>query len=140
MTQPNGEPGPAIVGLVCPIPTRTNEVCSKDLHVVWRMSRGLSLLDVAVPEPIEPGDAWVQDWTVECEDGHVLLVPDNAGCRHSDEEAEHPDHGTPGRECDVDSTDEYRTFRADDGARLAVVLARLNAGNLREPAEVRTDA
>src|SRR5262249_7131403 len=124
------------VGLVCPMPTRRDSICGKDLHIVWRASRGLYLLDVTLPEPIEPGDAWVQDWSVECEDGHVLLVPGDPGCQHSDEEAEHPDHGTPGRECDVDTSEEDRTFRASDAARLAVVLARINAGNLTEDGPV----
>lgn len=130
-----GELSAAGVGVICPMPTGDGpKVCAKDLHIVWSASRGLYLLDVTTPEPIRPDDAWVQSWTVECEAGHVLLVPDALHCPHYPGGDEPDDHL-----CDVDSTDEYRTFRAADGARLAVALARINAANLAPAGEVRTD-
>ncbi len=116
MTQPKGA---AAVDIICPMPTAADGICGKDLHLLWQASRGLGLLDVTIPETIGPVDAWAQTWTVECEDGHVLLAPED--CRVCGSENE-PDH-----ECD---NDEYRTFRPTDAARLAVVLGRLNVGNL----------
>lgn len=111
----------ASVDIVCPMPAPPEAVCGKDLHLVWTSSRGLYLLDVTFPEPIDEGDAWVRSWRVECEDGHVLLLPGDPGCKCADEVA-----AEPGHDCDVDASEESRSFRRSDGARLGKVLAHLN--------------
>ncbi len=111
--------------IVCPLPVGDKQ-CGEPLHIMWRASRGLYVGDVAIPAPIDPTDAWVLDWSVECEAGHVLATPDDAGCRHPEEIAEQPDHL-----CDVDASDEFRTFRASDAARLYRTLQRINDAALR---------
>lgn len=118
----------AIAGLTCPMPTGPATACTEDLHLVWTMSMGLNLSDVMIPAPIAPSDAWVQSWSVECEAGHVLLVPDGSGCKHDDADQ-------PGHECDTDPSEFFQSFRAADAGRLAGVLARMTVGS---PAGVRT--
>lgn len=112
----------AIAGLTCPMPTGPATACTKDVHLVWTMSMGLNLSDVMIPAPIGPSDAWVQSWTVECEDGHVLLLPDTAGCQHGQDAA--PEH-----ECNADPNEFFQSFRAADAGRLAGVLARMTVGS-----------
>ena len=110
--------------LACTMPVAiTGGPCGEQIHIMWELSEPLHSDDMRVP-PV-PGDAWVGTWRVECETGHVVLVPADPGCKHSDADAEHPDHGTPGMECDVDPSEELRTFRASDGARLVEVLTAL---------------
>lgn len=122
--------------LACPMPGDTDGICGEGLHVMWASSQPLYLLDVTMPAPIESGSPWVQSWTVECEAGHVVMVPADPGCKHPDEVADDPEHL-----CDVDADEADRTFRAGDAARLAVILARLNAGNLAggEPTLIVTE-
>lgn len=123
----------AIAGLTCPMPTGPDTSCAQDLHLVWDMSRGLYLSDVITPAPISAGDAWVQAWSVECEAGHVLLVPDDAYCQHDNADQ-------AGHECDVDASDEVRSFRAADAGRLAGVLARMTIGDPARRIPVPDDA
>ena len=121
---------------MCPMPDGSG-TCGEELYIKWTCSAPIAGDDLSPlrggPDPATPNDAWVQSWVVECVVGHVLLVPGRAGCQHFDDEAEHPDHGTPGRECDVDGSDEYRTFRRSDWLRLVEVLDRLTPSPTPSP-------
>ncbi len=121
MTAPNRLPAAVPYDLICPVPVDESKKCAEPLHLMWTASRGLSAADVANPELTGPGDAWVQDWRVECERGHVVMVPGDPGCKHPDEIAEQPDHM-----CDVDPSEEFREFRVSDAGRLFETLRLMN--------------
>jgi hypothetical protein len=112
---------PVSYDLICPVPTGETTKCATPLHLMWTASRGLSAADVANPTTTGPEDAWVQSWTVECERGHVVMVPGDPGCKHPDEIAEQPDHV-----CDVDASEEFREFRISDADRLFETLRLMN--------------
>lgn len=121
MTAANRLPEAVPYDLICPVPTSETKKCAEPLHLMWTASRGLSAADVANPAPAGPDDAWVQDWRVECERGHVVMVPADPHCPHYPGGDEPDDHL-----CDVDGSDEYRTFRVSDATRLFHALKLMN--------------
>lgn len=109
------------VDLVCPMPD-----CGKPLDLRWELSialyteEGHSLAD----ELPTPDSTHTSDWTVTCQDGHTVLVPGPAGCDCDDEGGENCPH--------IDTRDwseEDRTFRAHDAARLEALIEQLAAVN-----------
>lgn len=96
--------------LKCPLPG-----CGHDLHIIWSTSRALVVDDINVPPTVDDSD--VGTWKVECEDGHVVLVPAHINCAKCDDE------GCDPLGCDTDSSDDYRTFRRTDAGRLAEMIA-----------------
>lgn len=99
--------------LTCPLPG-----CSHDLHLVWSNDRALYASDLDKTPPLD--DVHTTSWQVQCEDGHVVLVPAASRCAVCDDE------GCPDDGCDIDGSDDYRTFRTSDGRRLADLLAAMN--------------
>lgn len=96
--------------LTCVLPD-----CTADLHLNWTLSRPLYVGDRPASLP-EPGDAYTSTWEVACEEGHVLLVPGHSLCPCGDDECAHTD---------FDGSDDLRTFRAHDLARLLKTLDML---------------
>ncbi|MCX5066936.1 hypothetical protein OOJ91_13875 [Micromonospora lupini] len=100
--------------LRCPMPQ-----CDELLFLRWELVLGLShgsLTDA----PALPADAEAGTWYVECLAGHRPLVPAPIVCPCGRDECT--------EECndaDVDSSDELRTFRAADLARLRDLIAQL---------------
>ncbi len=92
--------------LTCPLPG-----CVRDLHLTWRASRALYVSDLG--DPPLPQEVWTRGWQVECEEGHVVLLP-----AQIDHDCEND------CVCDVDHDEEMRTFRASDGARLQALLGQ----------------
>ncbi|MDQ0371573.1 hypothetical protein [Catenuloplanes indicus] len=85
--------------------------CGSDLHVTWTLGMPLYRMDVEqLAGPPTPDGAYTSDWKVECEAGHVVLVP-------SQDSPSDPD-GT----ADYDSDECYRTFRRSDLERLAALI------------------
>lgn len=86
----------------CPIPG-----CISILHLTWTRSRPFSWIDLKDPRPLEPNAAYTGTWQVECENGHIVMVPDPVclgDCPDPDVEHDHDD--------------ELRRFTAADGHRL----------------------
>ncbi|QDY06140.1 hypothetical protein FJK98_02320 [Micromonospora sp. HM134] len=109
MTTP--EPNP-YDQLTCPLPG-----CDDPLHIRWVMAYGLIHDDLTDPATPGPGDAQVGHWHVGCEQGHRVLVPAPIVCPCGRDECT--------EECedaDVDASEELRTFRAADVARLRELL------------------
>jgi hypothetical protein len=93
----------------CPMPD-----CGSPLHVRWEMIRPLYARDLVYPAAI-PAENFVGTWKVGCDLDHVVLTPapvddccDGKQC-----------------ECDVDGSEESRTFRASDIARLRALIKQL---------------
>ncbi|TDC35673.1 hypothetical protein E1211_15315 [Micromonospora sp. 15K316] len=110
MTAP--EAGP-YTPLSCPM-----RDCDEELYLSWELSVGLLRRDLTDPSPPPaPADAWVGQWHVECLAGHRPLVPAPIECPCGRNECT--------EECndaDVDATEELRTFRASDLARLRELM------------------
>lgn len=95
--------------LTCPLPG-----CDQYLYVSFEHYADLYQRTLTDREPLKPGDGDVSSWKVECVHGHVVLVPGDPGCACDDDCS-----------CDVDHSDEARTFRASDVDRLRMVLDQL---------------
>jgi hypothetical protein len=93
--------------------------CDAPLYVHWETTSALVLGDLDDPQPISPKDSDTSTWTVVCEEGHAILLPTSGGPDCCDGTACH---------CDVDVSDEYRTFRASDLGRLAALIERMGGG------------
>jgi len=101
-------PEPSPYGLLpCPLPG-----CDGSLYLNWELSVGLTYDALTGPPPV-PGDARVGEWHVECEQGHRPLVPGSVVCPCGRDECT-----AECNDADVDASDELRTFRASDVARL----------------------
>jgi hypothetical protein len=105
---------PVFEPLTCPLPN-----CGHQLHLTWTNGRALYADDLADPPALS--DLHTSTWEVRCEDGHVVLLPDHLGCGRC------RDEGTCPGGCDVDSDDDYRTFRLHDAGRLAALLAAVQS-------------
>ena len=93
--------------------------CTEALHLVWKLSAPLLRAELAPDaDPYQPADAWAGDWRIECEEGHVILVPGPAGSKDAAEEA-----ACEANLCDHDHSDELRTWRRSDVDRLAALVA-----------------
>jgi hypothetical protein len=101
----------AYTPLKCPMPS-----CGQDLYVRFDHAASLYVGTLNDREPVAPSDADVSTWSVECVDGHRVLVPGESGCAFDHAECS----------CDVDMGDESRTFRASDLDRLRVVIDQLS--------------
>ena len=102
-----------MVDLLCPLPD-----CGSCLHVTWMLDSPLCAGDVAPPKP---ADAYTSNWTVGCEEGHVILTPGLVGCGCEDPSEGECHHN----EDDYDWNEELRTFTIHDVRRLEAVLAAL---------------
>jgi hypothetical protein len=111
--------GQFYAALTCPL-----GACGSPLHITWTLDEGLfeGALGGSLPEP--PG-AHTQSWQVQCQEGHVILLPgplecpicgDDPGCSHPD----------------LDSSDDFRTFRCHDADRLSAMLWLANATKVLE--------
>lgn len=95
--------------------------CHQPLHLVWTLSRPIWLSDLTGTDLPNPSDAYTASWRVECEEGHVLLLPDVEGmaCLCGDDAC----NGSQGEgHADFDGSDDVRTFRAVDVKRLRELL------------------
>ncbi len=97
------------VQLTCPLPG-----CGHQLHLTW--TNGRALYNDDLTDPPAATDLHTSTWQVQCEDGHVVLVPTAAICTRCGGDG-CVDH------CDTDCDDDYRTFRKVDADRLAVLCA-----------------
>ncbi len=96
--------------VACPLPE-----CGAGLHLVWGNTRALYVDDFDTPPAVD--DLYTSSWKVACEEGHVLLLPGPFGCPCGDGDCRHDDY---------DGSDDSRTFRAHDGARLRELLKTIN--------------
>lgn len=95
--------------------------CDANLHLIWTMSVPVYLADLRPSaEPPEPVSAYTQTWRVECEEGHVLLLPGDCRCPCGNDEC----NGCQGY--DFDGSEDTRTFRRQDTERLSVLLDTLS--------------
>ncbi|MFV2094852.1 hypothetical protein ACFHW1_05085 [Micromonospora sp. LOL_014] len=99
--------------LTCPLPD-----CGADLHLRWTLTVGLDAIELdaagtdSIGDPMTPTDADTATWRVECEAGHVVLLPRDPQC----------DARCPGGEaCDAED-ESFREWRRSDVARLAALL------------------
>lgn len=97
---------PAHAGLHCPMPPG----CGADLYVFYESLVDLSGADFNEVEPPHPSNVSCMTWRVECESGHVLLLPGPI-------DVDDKDH--------VES-DECRRFGKRDMQRLRAVLKSMN--------------
>lgn len=112
MTVPNSEIKPASYEpLTCPLPG-----CGQYLYVSFEHYADLHQGTLDDREPLKPSDGDVSSWKVECVHGHVILVPASPGCDCDDDCS-----------CDIDPSEEVRTFRASDVDRLRLVLDQLSS-------------
>lgn len=96
----------------CPIPG-----CGEPLHLTWTMGVPIYRSNlVGDGQALDPEIAYTATWSVDCEDGHTVLLP-GPFCP-CDDEADCP-HGN-----DID-TDDVRTFRAHDAVRLRELCDRM---------------
>lgn len=99
--------------------------CDDVVALEWHLSYPLDPSDLntegLTDEPTSPYVAHSYTWQVECMAGHVLLIPGPLGCSCDDPEGPTCTHD-PDR---FDWSEESRTFRAHDWARLRAVLAAL---------------
>lgn len=89
--------------------------CDSPLHLMWDSSMSISVGDVDGSTdgvPPTPSEAHVSTWSVGCLEGHVVLVPAPLGTCCDGEHCN----------CDVDHSEEFRTFRASDVARLVALV------------------
>jgi hypothetical protein len=97
--------------LTCPLPE-----CSEALYVHFESTQPLYVGTLDDREPLEAGDGDVSTWSVECINGHVVLVPGDPYCTVCEDDCVH----------DVDHSDETRTFRASDIDRLRALIKQLS--------------
>lgn len=95
-------------------------LCDAPLHITFSTAQGLftDVLSTKPGDQPEPAGSHTQTWQVECEEGHVLLLPGDLEC---------PQCGDS-MDCthdDLDSNDDWRTFRPHDADRLRVTLERI---------------
>lgn len=96
--------------------TCTIKDCASPLHLIWTTSAPL-FTDICDDVPT-PAEAYTRSWQVECEEGHIVLLPSDHGCCPCGVEAcngaeageGHDDFDCPG--------DDTRTFRKADAERL----------------------
>lgn len=100
----------------CPMPD-----CGEPLHLMWDLGCYLYSGTVAADEGISVGDEGEGTWRVECQNGHVVLLPGPAWCDCDDPQGETCPHA----EADYDWTDEHRTFTRLDMGRLRDLLAKM---------------
>ena len=103
----------------CPMPG-----CRGVLHLKWEMVRPLYAGDLTDAEAI-PAENFVGTWGVGCEMDHVVLTPAPLGDCCNGENCH----------CDVDGSDESRTFRASDVARLDELMKTLGTDAGRQALE-----
>lgn len=98
---------------VCPMSN-----CNEDLYLDWSVSMLLLIGNITDGKAIDI-DPYVSAWKVTCTDGHVVLLPTPyPGCMQ--------DGVCKGDcSCDVDHSEETRTFRASDAARLNDLFIRM---------------
>ncbi len=96
--------------VTCPLPG-----CDAQLHLVWENTRALYDGDLDKPPAVD--DLYTSAWKVTCEEGHVVLLPGPFGCPCGGDDCQHDDY---------DGSDDSRTFRAHDGARLRELLKTIN--------------
>lgn len=106
----------------CPMPE-----CYDHIYLTWSAAVGLAPDDLA-PSALQlrPLHSATESWQVECAAGHVLLIPGDPGCGCDDPESvacKEMGHDPE----DFDWSEDYRTFRPHDAARLADVVARISA-------------
>jgi hypothetical protein len=105
----------------CPIPG-----CGKPLHLVIEAARMLYQgdLDVTDPRqlPFDMSDMDGAEWKVECEVGHVVVLPTEYGRCDCDDPL---GAGCPHDSVDYDQSDEVRQFRRRDLVRLQDLLDAL---------------
>ena len=61
----------AYTDALCPM-----EGCDEPLYITWRMSRPVFQEDT-VEDLQDPTGAYTAGWQIECEEGHVVLLPVN---------------------------------------------------------------
>lgn len=100
--------------VTCPMPE-----CAAGLHLTWTLRRPVLAGDINANYHSLPAtdDAYTATWQVNCEDGHVVLIPGDPACPCGDDDCDHED---------FDASDDLRTFRPHDLDRLRAVLDALN--------------
>lgn len=101
--------------------------CREPLAVRWELYAPLVVGELAPDaDPLTPGDAVAGDWEVRCLSGHVILVPNVAGCDDQDPECMAGDchHG-----------DDLAEWRRPDVDRLAALLRSAGVLPAAEPVE-----
>lgn len=88
--------------------------CTAELNLSWAMSMPLFYGELpASSDPAQPNDASAGAWKVECNEGHVILIPDYSNCERGNDCDD---------DCDHDASDDLRTWRRSDVERLAALL------------------
>lgn len=105
------------IAVTCPMPG-----CGQPLFVNYSCQYGIYAGELADPDSpnVHPADGASQSWSVNCTEGHVLLLPREPGCDCDDPDG---DGCPPEHQDDYDWSDEYRVFRAIDWTRLADIVA-----------------
>jgi len=102
-----------VIDVPCPLPD-----CDSPLHLVRLTDRCFYAGDFKDAAPLDASDFHTATWEVKCERGHTVMLPDDAtGC----DAVGCPDPGGEGcihPDADFDWSDDYRTFRGHDLARL----------------------
>lgn len=97
--------------------------CDKPLRLIWSMAQWLAFdADSGIVSPALFSDPALQEWKIECEDGHVILLPGPGYCEEDDDLTESCSHDNG-----HDYSDEFRTFRVSDAKRLLDLLKRVRA-------------
>ena len=101
----------------CPLPTGPAPVapCGQDVHIFWEGSAPLysTILTDGTPVELNEDVAWCLTWRIECEAGHVLVVPVDMSI----------DPDAP----DTDADEAHRTLRVSELARIVATLGALRS-------------
>lgn len=111
----------------CPFPD-----CTEAVYLSWTLSYSLGPKDLTADVPPKPEDHHSGGWEIECTAGHTLLLPGDTGCSCEVPDGDDCRHAWPPASDEVDWSDDYRTFRAHDVARLRHVLALLSGAQVTQ--------
>lgn len=101
----------------CPMPG-----CDEPLGIEMDSWYGLTPKDVTEPGAVAQGDVHSTTWKVACQNGHVILLPDDARCC-DDPEGDDCTHD----QGEYDHSDDTRDFHRRDMLRLVDLIAALAA-------------